>query len=48
VTALTITLLAGGLCMGVAGILIFVAAVRGGQFDEIEEAKYLLFREDEE
>ena len=47
-SALTIALLAGGLCMGVAGVLVFVAAARGGQFDEIEDAKYLLFREDDE
>ncbi len=47
-STLTIVLLVGGLCMGVAGMLIFVAAARSGQFDDIEEVKYRMLREDEE
>ncbi len=47
-SALTIVLLAAGLCMGVAGMLVFAAAVRTGQFDDIEEAKYQLLREEDE
>jgi cbb3-type cytochrome oxidase maturation protein len=36
------------LAMGIAGILIYVYYLRKGQFDDPEDVKYQLFREDEE
>ncbi len=41
---LTFWLLMGGLCMGIAGGLAYVLAVRTGQLDDPEEAKYQMLR----
>ncbi len=42
---MTLGLLVGALLMAIGGGLVFVAAVRSGQFDEIEDVKFELFRE---
>lgn len=36
------------LAMGLAGIAVYVYFLKQGQFDDPEEVKYQLFREDEE
>jgi len=41
-------LLFGALSLGGIFLWLFIWAVRGGQFKDPEEAKYLMFREDEE
>ncbi|MHB8875375.1 MAG: cbb3-type cytochrome oxidase assembly protein CcoS [Myxococcaceae bacterium] len=46
-TALTLCLLAGALLSAAAGGLLFVGAVRAGQLDDVEEAKFRMLREDE-
>jgi cbb3-type cytochrome oxidase maturation protein len=43
-TILTLCLLLGGLFMGLAGGLAYVLAVRTGQLDDPEEAKYQMLR----
>lgn len=47
-TALTMCLIAGGLATAAAAALVFVAAVRGGQLDDLEETKFQMLREDQE
>ncbi len=47
-TAMTLLLLGGALCMGTAGALIFVLAARSGQFDDLEDTKYQLLRENDD
>ena len=41
-------LLLGSLALGGLFLWLFIWAVRGGQFKDPEEAKYLLFREDDD
>ena len=41
-------LLFGSLALGGIFLWLFVWAVRGGQFKDPEEAKYLMFREDDD
>ena len=41
-------LLLGSLALGGIFLWLFVWAVRGGQFKDPEEAKYLMFREDDD
>ncbi|NQU39680.1 MAG: cbb3-type cytochrome oxidase assembly protein CcoS [Lentisphaerae bacterium] len=41
-------LLFGSLALGGLFLWFFVWAVRGGQFKDPEEAKYLMFREDDD
>ena len=41
-------LLFGSLALGGLFLWLFVWAVRGGQFKDPEEAKYLMFRDDED
>ncbi len=43
-TTLTFCLLVGGLCMGLAGGLAYVLAVRTGQLDDVEDIKYQMLR----
>ncbi len=45
---LTIILLLSTTFLGFIFFLLFRWAVRDGQFDDPEEAKYVIFREDEE
>jgi len=40
--------LLGSLLTGLAGILIFVYYLRKGQFEDPEDVKYQMFREDDE
>ena len=47
-TEMTIFLLVGALCMGVAGWLIFLAAMRTGQWDAMEDVKFQLFDDSED
>ena len=47
-TALTIWLLLGAICMGLGGWLVFLLAVRSGQWKDMEDVKYQLFDEQEE
>jgi cbb3-type cytochrome oxidase maturation protein len=46
-TALTVCLIASGLATALAAALFFAGAVRSGQFDDLEEEKYRMLREDE-
>ena len=41
-------LLFGSLVLGGIFLWLFIWAVRGGQFQDPEEAKYLMFRDDED
>ena len=43
-----IILLLGSLALGGIFLWLFIWAVRGGQFKDSEEAKYLMFREDDD
>ncbi len=43
---MTLGLLAGALLMALGSGLVFVAAARSGQFDEIEDVKFQLLREE--
>ncbi len=43
-TTLTICLLVGAIFMGLAGGLAYLLAVRTGQLDDVEEAKYQMLR----
>jgi cbb3-type cytochrome oxidase maturation protein len=43
-----IVLLLGSLALAGIFLWLFIWAVRGGQFTDAEEAKYLMFREDDE
>jgi cbb3-type cytochrome oxidase maturation protein len=43
---MTICLLGGALIMGLAGGLVFVLAARSGHFEDLEEVKYQIMRED--
>lgn len=45
-TALTICLIGGGLATAIAAALMFAAAVRSGQLDDLEETKFQMLRED--
>ena len=47
-TTLTICLIAGGLATAIAAALVFTAAVRSGQLDDLEETKFQMLREDHE
>jgi hypothetical protein len=47
VTLLTIALLGGALLMAGSAGLVFILAVRRGQFDRIEDVKYQMLREEE-
>ena len=46
-TLLTIGLIAGATLMAAAGGVLFVLAVKKGQFDDIEDTKFQILREDE-
>ncbi len=46
-SALTLCLIAAGIATAVAAGLVFVAAVRSGQMDDLEETKFRILREDE-
>ena len=41
-------LLFGSLALGGMFLWLYIWAVRGGQFEDPEEAKYLMFREDDD
>ncbi len=43
---LTLALILGGLAMAAAGGFLFVAAVRSGQMDDLEDVKFQMLRED--
>lgn len=45
-TVLTMCLIAGGLASALAAAMAFVAAVRSGQLDDLEETKFQMLRED--
>ena len=45
---LTLSLILGGLAMGLAAGLWFVAAVRAGQMDDLEDVKFQMLREEED
>jgi len=47
-TAMTLLLLGGALCMGFSAALVFVLAARSGQFDDLEDTKYQLLRDDDD
>jgi cbb3-type cytochrome oxidase maturation protein len=44
---MTVCLIASGLVMAAGAAFFFVAAARSGQFDDMEEEKYRMLREDE-
>jgi cbb3-type cytochrome oxidase maturation protein len=44
---LTICLIAGGVVLAIAAAIAFTASVKGGQFDDLEETKYQMLREDD-
>ncbi len=44
---LTLSLILGGLAMGLSAGLWFVLAVRSGQLDDLEDVKFQLLREDD-
>ncbi len=46
-SAMTLFLLVGGLFMGGGAALAFTWAVRAGHFDEIEDAKFQMMREED-
>jgi cbb3-type cytochrome oxidase maturation protein len=46
VTLLTLALILGGLAMAAAAGFLFVAAVRSGQMDDLEDVKFQMLRED--
>jgi len=43
---LTLCIIAGGLSSVIAAAMVFVAAVRSGQMDDLEETKFQMLRED--
>lgn len=43
---LTLCLILGGLAMAAAAGFLFVAAVRSGQMDDLEDVKFQMLRED--
>ncbi len=43
-----IAYLASSVAMALVGLVLFIYFLRKGQFDNIEEAKYQMFREDEQ
>jgi cbb3-type cytochrome oxidase maturation protein len=47
VTALTMCLIAAGLATATGAGLLFVWAVRSGQLDDLEDAKFRMLREDD-
>ncbi|MDJ0974139.1 MAG: cbb3-type cytochrome oxidase assembly protein [Planctomycetota bacterium] len=47
-TALTVYLLLGAVCMGIGGWLVFLLATRTGQWKDMEQVKYQLFEDPEE
>lgn len=47
-SALTLCLLAGGLCTATGAALAFAWAVRAGLLDEIEDVKFQLLREEDD
>jgi cbb3-type cytochrome oxidase maturation protein len=46
VSVLTLCLILGGLAMGLAAGLVFVAAARSGQMDDLEDVKFQMLRKD--
>ena len=46
-TSLTAYLLAGTLCLALGGWLVFLLAMRTGQWDDTEDIKYQLFDNEE-
>ncbi len=42
----TLSLILGGIAMGLAAGLWFVVAVRSGQMDDLEDVKFQMLRED--
>lgn len=46
-TALTLCLMAGGIFTAAAAAAVFVAMVRTGQLDDLEETKFRMIREEE-
>lgn len=47
-TSLTIIMILISLALGVIFFILFLWGVKDGQFDDLEEAKYQMFREPEE
>lgn len=47
-TQLTLGLVVGAVLMALGAGLAFIGAVCSGQFDDVEEAKFQMLREDEE
>jgi hypothetical protein len=45
---MTLCLIAGGLATAAAAALAFVAVVRAGHLDDLEETKFQMLREDHE
>ncbi len=47
-TGMTLLLLLGAMCFGIAAWFIFLYAMRSGQWKDIEQIKYQLFEDQEE
>jgi cbb3-type cytochrome oxidase maturation protein len=45
---LTLSLILGGLAMGLGAGLWFAVAVRSGQLDDLEDVKFQMLREDDD
>lgn len=41
-------LIASSIAFGLAGILVYIYYLRKGQFDDVEDVKYQMFRDEEE
>jgi hypothetical protein len=48
VTALTLCLIASGICAATAAGLFFAGAVKAGLMEDLEDVKYRMLREDED